>query len=184
MRFDNRNGEVFPTRGVFWETELISAAGLTNTSDPITKLSSDMTIYASLRDPAKLVAVVSFGGTKIFSKSFEYFQAASIGNNNTLNGFRKNRYTGKSSLYGSMELRMKLLTIKSYILPGPLGLRGFYDIGRVWMPGEHSQKWHSGYGGGIYFIPFNMFMISASVGFSGKENIYNVIFGSKITLSF
>ncbi|HJS54589.1 MAG TPA: BamA/TamA family outer membrane protein, partial [Chitinophagaceae bacterium] len=139
MNFDNRNNEVFPTRGVLWETEFVSTAGLSQSSDPYTKLTSDMTIYASLSDPARLTAVVTMGGGKIFSKSFEYFQAMAIGNSNTLHGFRKNRYTGKSSLYGSMELRLKLLQVKSYLFPGPLGLTGFYDIGRVWLPGEDSK---------------------------------------------
>ena len=77
MYFDNRNNEVFPTRGVHWENEFVSMAGLTETSKTFTKFSSDMTIYASLSDPAKLIGVVSFGGSRIFSKTFEFFQACS-----------------------------------------------------------------------------------------------------------
>ena len=183
MYFDNTNNDVFPTRGVHWENELVSVAGLTSTSNTYTKFNSDMTIYASLRDPAKLIGVVSFGGSRIFSKSFEFFQAVAIGNNR-LHGFRASRYLGKSTLYGSMELRYRLFNLKSYIIPGPIGLTGFYDIGRVWMDGEDSKRWHSAYGGGFYFVPYNKFMVSGSIGFSGKENMFTFILGTKINLSF
>jgi len=181
--FDNTNNEVFPTRGVHWENELLSVAGITKTSKTFTKISSDMTIYASLSDPAKLIGVVSLGGSRIFNRSFEFFQAVAIGNNN-LHGFRANRYLGKSTLYSSMELRYRLFNLKSYIIPGPVGLTGFYDIGRVWLDGEDSKRWHSAYGGGFYFIPYNKFMISGSVGFSGKENMFTFVLGTKINLSY
>jgi hypothetical protein len=183
MKFDNRNNEVFPTRGIIWDNELVSTAGLTKTANAFTKISSDMTIYASLSDPAKLIGVVSFGGSRIFNRSFEFFQAVDIGNNN-LHGFRANRYVGKSSLYGSTELRYRLFTLKSYLVPGPVGLTGFFDIGRVWLDGEQSKIWRKAYGGGFYFIPFNKFMISGSIGFSGKENMFNFVLGTKINLSY
>ena len=183
MKFDNRNNEIFPTRGVFWNNELIVAAGTTSSAKSLTRLSSDMTIYASLRDPAKLIGVISLGGTKIFNRSFEYFQAANIGGSN-LHGFRANRYLGKSSLYSSVELRYKLFELKSYIAPGPVGLTGFYDIGRVWLDGESSKRWHTAIGGGIYFVPYNKFMIAASIGYSQNERLFNFTLGSKINLSF
>jgi outer membrane protein assembly factor BamA len=183
MKFDNRNNEIFPTRGVIWQNEFVTAAGITKTSNAYTKFSSDMTIYASLSDPAKLIGVISFGGAKIFNKSFEYFQAANIGGNN-LHGFRANRFLGKSSLYTSLELRYRLFNLKSYLIPGPVGLTGFYDIGRVWLDGEFSRRWHTAYGGGIYFIPFNRFMIAASVGYSAGERLFNFTLGTKINLSF
>ena len=37
------------------------------------------------------------------------------------------------------------------MLPGMLGVLGFIDVGRVWTDGETSKKWHSGYGGGIWY---------------------------------
>jgi outer membrane protein assembly factor BamA len=181
--FDNRNSDIFPTRGVWWFNELISTAGIKN-SNNFTSLRSDMTVYASLSDPARIVAVIGIGGGKIFNQDFEFFQAMNIGVGNNLHGFRKNRYTGQSSAYGSLELRMKLFEVKSYFLPGPLGIKGFYDIGRVWLKGEDSKIWHSAYGGGIYFIPFNMFMVSAGVGFAGGERLYNITLGSNVNLNF
>ena len=184
IRFDNRNNDIFPTRGVIWNTDLISTAGLNKSSENFTKLASDMTVYASLSDPARVTAVVGLGGGKIFNKSFEYFQAMSLGVGNNLHGFRRNRYLGRSSAYASLELRVKLFEVKSYFLPGPIGLTGFYDIGRVWMVNENSKVWHGAYGGGIYFIPFNLFMVSGSIGFTPREKLFNITLGTKINLSF
>lgn len=184
ISFDNRNNDIFPTRGVYWYNELISAAGIGKNSKNITKLRTDMTVYASLGDPTPLVVVVGIGGGKIFNDDFEFFQAMNIGVGNNLHGFRKNRYTGQSSAYGSLEMRLKLFEVKSYFLPGPLGLTGFYDIGRVWLRNEHSRIWHSAYGGGFYFIPFNMFMVSASIGFAGNERLFNISLGTKFNLTF
>jgi hypothetical protein len=77
-----------------------------------------------------------------------------------------------------------LFTIKSYLIPGPVGLTGFYDIGRVWLDGENSKRWHTAYGVGFYFIPYNRFMVAASIGFSGQERLFNFTLGTKINLSF
>ncbi|MGQ0737969.1 MAG: metallophosphoesterase [Bacteroidota bacterium] len=183
---DNRNREFFPTRGMHWKNELLATTKLSGAEGKYVAFTSDMSIYASLREPAKLVAVLKFGGGRIFSKSYEYFQAMSIGANNDLPGFRKNRYTGKSSLYGGLELRMQLFNVNSYILPGPFGLAVFYNSGRVWQPNDitGSKKWHGAYGFGFYYLPFNLFAISAYAGFSENEKMFNFTLGTKINLTF
>ena len=181
---DNRNHEFFPSRGILWTTDFISTAGLKGMSDNFTKYSSEMSIYASFSDPANLVLVLGLGGSKILSKNFEFFQASTIGSGRNFHGFRKDRYAGKSSAYGSLEMRLKLFELKSYVIPGSFGLTSFYDIGRVWLDGESSRKWHTAYGGGIYFMPFNLVIISAKAGFSGKEKIFNLTVGSTFDLRF
>jgi hypothetical protein len=185
IKIDNRNNAIFPTRGITWNNIFVAARGITGQSRNITKVLSDMTVYASLSDPAKVIAVLGLGGGHIFSKDFEFFQAMSLGvGNNNLHAFRKNRFLGKSLAYGTLELRLKLFEIKSYLFPGPFGLKGFYDIGRVWMDGESSRKWHSGYGGGIYFIPFNLFVVSFTAGFTSNEKLLNFNLGSRINVTF
>ena len=121
----------------------------------------------------------------IDSMSFpEFFQASNLGGSN-LHGFRANRYLAKSSLYASTELRWKLFELKSYLMPGPVGITGFYDIGRVWLDRENSKGWHTAFGGGFYFVPYNKFLVAASVGFSsGNERVFNMTLGTKINLSF
>jgi hypothetical protein len=182
--FDNLNDELFPTRGVQWNTQFTSMAGLTKKANNITSLTSDMTVYASISEAANLIAVARFGGGHIFSKHFEYFQALNLGANNFLRGFRKTRFSGSSIAYNSMEARIKLADIKSYLLPGTLGLVLFNDVGRVWVKNESSKKWHDAFGGGLYFIPFKLVIVSATVAFSKEEDLFNFSVGTKINLTF
>ena len=178
------NNEIFPSRGITWYSEFSSLYGINKNSNDLVKINSDMTIYAKVSDFSRLATVLRFGGGHIFSNHYEYFQAVSLGANNYLRGFRKNRFSGSSMLYSSAELRYKLFQSKSHILPGDVGVMGFFDIGRVWQKGESSKKWHNSAGGGIYFVPFNMIMLSAAVGISEEDKLFNFTLGTKFNLSF
>jgi hypothetical protein len=183
IHLDNRNDEVFPTRGIHWDNEFLYVAGIKNGSGNYSRITSDMTVYISQNNPAKVVAVLKLGAGRILSKQFEYFQALTLGNN-TLQGFRKNRYQGSATAYGSLELRIKLFDVNSYTLSGPFGLTGFYDIGRVWLKKERSKGLHSAFGGGLYFVPFNLFVITASAGFSESDKVINFSIGTKVNITY
>ncbi len=185
LLIDNRNKEFFPTRGMHWYTELVGITGITKGSRDYIKFSSDMAIYASFTEAARLVAVLKVGGGHIFSRSYEYFQALTMGANNTLNGFRKNRYAGTSNLYTSLELKIKLFDVNSFILPGTFGLTTFYDLGRVWLRNApRSRKWHGAFGGGFYYMPFNLFAITATAGYADGEKMLNFSLGTRINLTY
>ena len=181
---NNLDNVLLPTRGINWNTEFTSMAGLTNTSKPYTSLTSEMAVHAALTDPAKVVAVLRLGGGKIYSKHYEYFQTLNLGANNFLRGFRKDRFSGTSMAYGSIELQVKLFESKSYIFPGAVGIIGFNDVGRVWLPGENSKKWHDSYGGGFYYAAYNFALISATIGYSKEEQLFNFSLGTKFNITF
>ncbi len=184
LQLNNVNSELLPTRGILWKTEFSSLAGINKNSRPLTSLTSDMTVYSSLTDPARVVSILRLGGGHIFSKNYEYFQALNLGQNNFLRGFRKNRFSGSSLAYGSLSLLVKLFDSKSYILPGSVGILAFDDVGRVWATSQSSNKWHNSAGGGLYYSPFNMVIISAAVGFSEEETLFNFSIGTKFNLTF
>jgi hypothetical protein len=181
---NNLNNELFPTRGINWYTEFTNLQPLSDNAHSLTKWQSDMVVYSSLNDPAKLVSVLRLGGGHIWNRKFEYFQAMNLGANNFLRGFRKNRFSGNSLAYGSLELRYKLLESRSYVLPGAIGLVAFNDLGRVWLRGEKSNRWHYAYGGGFYYVPYNMLLVSATIAFSKEEQVFNFTLGTKLNLTF
>jgi outer membrane translocation and assembly module TamA len=181
---NNTNNELFPTRGIKWVNQFVTLQGLQGSSKDFTALSSDMTIYGSMKYPARFVFILRAGGGKIYSKNYEFFQAMNFGSNNDMTGFRKNRYAGKSSLYGGLEFRYKLADVNSYILPGSLGLTGFFNTGRVWASQDLSDKWHIAYGGGIYYMPYNRLLISFSSGFSDNEKVLNFSLGTRFNLVY
>ena len=178
------NNEIFPTRGVTWFTEFSSLRGLNANAHALTKLTSDMTIYASINDPGRLGAVLRFGGGHIFSKHYEYFQAMSVGANNFVRGYRKNRFSGSSIAYASAELRLKLFRSQSYLFPGDVGMMGFYDLGKAWQVGDRSKKWHGAYGGGLYYVPYSLITVSATLAFSPEDKLFNFTLGTKFNLTF
>jgi hypothetical protein len=184
IEINNLNNELLPSRGVIWKTEFSSLFGTNQNSQNITKFTSDLAVYASLRDPAKLIAVLRFGGGHIFNQNYEYFQALNLGANNYLRGFRKNRFSGQSILYQTTELRIKLFESKSYIAPGAVGLIVFNEVGRVWVKNETSRKWHNDYGGGIYFSPYNFAIVSAAIAHSPEGYLFNFSIGTKFNLNF
>jgi outer membrane protein assembly factor BamA len=184
VELDNLNNPIFPTRGIRWTNTFSMTQPLNRNSQAINKLESDMVVYASLKIPARIVGVIKLGGGHIFNDSIEYFQALSLGQNNVLRGFRKNRFSGHSVAYGSLELRIKVLEGKSYVLPGQVGVIAFNDIGRVWYRGEQSRKWHNVIGGGLYYNPFNLVIVSATIGVSPEETVFNFSIGTKFNLTF
>jgi hypothetical protein len=181
---NNLDNVLLPTRGINWVTTFTSLGGLNKASKPYTAITSDMAVHGALTDPAKEVAVLRLGGGHIYSKHYEYFQLLNLGANNFLRGFRKNRFSGTSYAYASLELRVKLFNSTSYILPGEVGLVGFNDVGRVWLRDEHSKLWHDSYGGGIYYTAYNYVLLSATIGFSTEEKLFNFSLGTKFNITF
>ena len=76
-----------------------------------------------------------------------YPTGASIGS--TLRGYDLNRFAGDASLAGNLEVRAALGKFIA-LLPFRYGLVGIADVGRVFLAGETSSRWHSGLGGGLW----------------------------------
>ncbi len=184
IHLNNLNSEIFPTRGIDWANNFTWQEGVNGTKNRLAKLESDMTVYASLKIPARVTGVIKLGGGKIFTDSTKFFQYLTLGQNNSLRGFRKNRYAGDGLLYGSLELRIKVLEGHSYVFPGQVGLIVFNDVGRVWKRGESSNRWHYSYGGGLYFVPFNTAILSVAIGKSEDQNVFNISIGTKFNFTF
>ncbi len=87
--------------------------------------------------------------------NFEFYQAAALGGDFDLRGFRNQRFIGNQSFFQSSDLRIAIGKIKSSIVPMSYGFFGGYDYGRVWLNGENSNKWHQAVGGGLWLNGLN-----------------------------
>ncbi|MEE8362274.1 MAG: hypothetical protein V3R71_08955, partial [Gemmatimonadales bacterium] len=67
-----------------------------------------------------------------------------------LKGYAPNRFAGDASVYFNSELRLFLTEIR-WPIPASFGILGIADVGRVFVVGESSNVWHTGFGGGIWF---------------------------------
>ena len=113
------------------------------------------------------------GGATIIG-DYEFYQANTLGGSENLRGYWRTRFTGRSSFYQNTDIRWKLAELKGYVLRGALGIYGFFDDGRVWVKDDDSDGLHTGYGGGIYFIPYNTLAINLSYGVSKEVNVFTI----------
>ncbi len=123
------------------------------------------------------------GGEKVFG-TYPYFEAAYLGggsgrigatgSDDPLRGLQRQRYAGAASLFGSADLRVYVSRFRLF-LPGTWGLLAFGDVGRVYLSGEDSNKWHDGYGGGLWLAWLDRAnTVTASYGRSEKHNAFYV----------
>jgi outer membrane translocation and assembly module TamA len=130
-------------------------------------ISSDASFFVSHRS---LTAAFRIGGATNIGNDYEFYQANTLGGTTNLRGFDRSRFAGKTSVYQNTELRYKFQSVNGYFLRGNWGLLAFFDNGRVWIPDESSNTWHYGYGGGIWFLPYNKIAFTASYGISKEQN--------------
>lgn len=125
----------------------------------------------------RLTLGLRFGGAKGYG-DIPFYKMPNLGGTNGLRGYTGQRFTGDSKIYFNSELRWQLLHRYTPLFPVKLGVKAFFDTGRVYYSADEneSNKWHMGYGGGVYVIPFEeAFIISISVGFSDEESFYPII---------
>lgn len=167
LSLDSRSKGIIPHDGILWNTTLTGLKSLNSNSHTYGQVATDFTFFVNPdRDSVFIISNRTGGGTTIGNASF--YQQLQLGGINSLRGFYTGRFTGKSMVYNNLELRLKLFDYTSYIVPGTLGLVAFNDVGRVWSPGESSNQWHDGYGGGFYLIPAQLILVQAVVGFSNE----------------
>ena len=103
--------------------------------------------YLSIGKP---VLALRVGGSKVTGDNFAFQDAAFIGGQTTLRGYRWNRFAGEAAAFGGAELRIPIARAVIFSR-GDLGIVGLADVGRVWFDGESEGGWHTGVGGGLFF---------------------------------
>lgn len=158
---DTRNSKAMPSKGIEWNTTFRYLSGNnTNSYDRVTQLNSDFSFYVSLVKNW-LVWADRVGGGITAGKNdaagyndFEFFQAQTMGAEENLRGFRKERFTGRSKFYNQTELRLKLADLHTYLFPAAFGIYSFLDFGQVsGFKGNNPNGMATGYGGGLWFSP-------------------------------
>ncbi|MGZ5190357.1 MAG: BamA/TamA family outer membrane protein, partial [Flavisolibacter sp.] len=177
LDINSKNNVNIPTRGFMLDMGVRPLFGLNGISNTVTQVNMDMRVFMSLATNTRLVLATRVGWGANYGK-FEFPQAMYLGGTDNLRGFRKQRFAGKSMLFNNTELRVRLFDFNTYLFPGSFGLLVFNDIGRVWVDGENSSRWHDGYGGGIWIAPVKRFVMAAILSYSKEEkNMPRITFG-------
>jgi hypothetical protein len=164
---DKRDRPMLTTRGSFINIRVQGYKGLNDFSESFMQIIPEFALYKNLNKRSTVVIADRVGGMISVGKT-AFYQSAFLGGQENLLGYRQFRFAGEHSLYNNLELRMHLAKVASYILPGYLGVTGFYDVGRVWIKDESSKVWHHGVGGGFYFTPAQMALFQLVMGYSNE----------------
>src|SRR5690606_27367570 len=148
---DTRDNPVIPRKGILWQTGVRYLSGLNDASYDLTQVNSEFTFNLSLLKNFVVLANRTGGGHNF--GDFEFYQAQYLGGEDQLRGYRKYRFAGRSKIYNNTELRIRVANFTTYLFPGSIGVFGFYDTGRIWADNDDSDRWLSGYGGGIWIAP-------------------------------
>jgi hemolysin activation/secretion protein len=145
-----------------------------------TAIDGSLSLFHSFGLPEKLVFAARVGGGRNLG-NYNFYQAQVLSGRTEIRGYRKTRFYGDSKMYGNFEMRLKLAGVRTYLFPASIGVLGFFDTGRVWyknksgvdpsVPDGSSSRWHNGWGGGIWFTPFNMTVLSVEAGHSSEGTL-------------
>jgi outer membrane protein assembly factor BamA len=183
IRFDTTGRLGLPRQGVLVTGTARYYPALADVTESFGGIHGDVRGYLSTPGVKGLTLAVRAGGQKVLG-THPFFESAFIGGQtpfglfepgggSSVRGLPPQRYAGDSSLYGSTEAYLPL--VKTFLLMrGHIGVMGFFDVGRVWLDGESSNKWHHGSGGGLFFTtPGRQSIVSLQVGTSeGDTALY------------
>lgn len=180
MQGGRRDNLLFTRRGISWIVAGRNLAGLTEEDYNFSSYEGSVSLFHSATERARAVFALRLGAG-INSGKYPFYQAQILDGKSALRGYRKTRFYGDSKVYGNLELRLRLLEFRSYLFPASFGVLGFYDVGRIWYKnddaidpsasGGKSERWHRGAGGGLWFTPFNMTVLSVEAAHSSEGTL-------------
>jgi len=113
---------------------------------PFGRVSAEASTYVSAGDPPAVTLALRAGGARV-SGTVPLQDMVYVGGETTLRGYAEQRFAGRSGAYANAELRL----FAGRLSVGDVGVFGLADGGRVWFPGESSDRWHGAAGGGVWF---------------------------------
>lgn len=151
VTWDGRDRAAWPRRGWALELEARLAPRVADVEEPFGSLQGVASTYFSAGGwPGRPTLALRAGGGRLWGATFPYQEGLFLGGAASLRGFPRDRFTGNSSAFLNGELRFKLGELPVTLLPGDWGLFTLGDVGRVWMEGESSNRWHTALGGGAW----------------------------------
>ncbi|WP_215225714.1 BamA/TamA family outer membrane protein [Echinicola shivajiensis] len=173
---DQTDHPKLPNRGIKFLHEFNLSAGLTESSNTLSSMNTEIALFWSRLIPSQVTWATKFGTGFNWGK-YEFFQAQSLGGQNNLRGYRRSRFQGHSIVYNNTEARIRLNNFTTRLFPASIGLTLFHDIGRVWYEGENSSRWHNSFGAGLWLAPMNMMVISGTLSIGQEEVLPTFTFG-------
>ena len=140
---------------------------------PYGRLYGALTAYTTPIDFPRVTLALRGGGAHRVGP-FPFYDAAFVGGQGgqmqTTRGFERERFAGRSAVFGNAEARLGLGRGASYFGPVEYGVLGFADAGRVFSSFDTSDDLHLGYGGGLWLTFFDLITARVDAGFSDEAS--------------
>ena len=160
--YENSDNTAFPTLGMSTSVHL-GYKTETGGNDDFGYIVPSLSFTYRLVPNGRLVLASKWKAHFNLGDGYEFHQAASIGGLDGLRGYRNQRFTGKKAYYQNTDLRFSLAKRKTGFLPTALGVFAGFDYGRVWLPNEDSDQWHTSYGGGFFLNTADVISLRAAI---------------------
>jgi hypothetical protein len=162
LDFDTRSGVLTRRRGLLVDLGVRYYPPWLDNASAFTKLRGEVVALFGSPFASPVLVSLHVAGEKIWGR-YPFFEAASIGGiavtsplsvsvasiGNLLRGYDLNRFAGDASVVGNLDVFVPVGKY-SAIVPLRFGLQGIVDVGRVFVAGETSHRWHPGVGGGVW----------------------------------
>ncbi len=151
VTYDKRDHPTAPFKGYYLSFQGNYYPGIFDEAYNFGKVSGDIRGYWGYKQNISLG--LRIWGEKVIG-DFPFFESAFLGGSRLLRGFAGERFAGDGALLGSAEFRLKLFNM-NILLPEAVGIFTFAETGRVFVKGESSNLWHTGYGAGLFMFLLN-----------------------------
>jgi hypothetical protein len=174
--FENRDNDAFPTLGMQFGLQ-VGYINNISTSKGFSYILPTLGFDYKLIPSGQLVLATNLRGHINLGDDFEFYQAATIGANTGLRGYRNQRFTGKSAFVQSSDVRWDFMDLKTGVIPISIGVFGGADYGRVWIEDDlvgdasfNRNDWNTSFGGGFFVNMANMMNANISA-FSSEDGL-------------
>ena len=148
LRVDARNRPRAASAGAFLDVGGSAYPAAWDVTAPFEEAHADAAVYLTAPIPTRPTLALRAQGKKVWGR-YPFDEAAYVGGATTVRGFAERRFAGDAALAGSAELRLSLFRL-FVLVPEQFGVFGLGDVGRVYLTGESSDRWHAGLGGGAW----------------------------------
>ncbi len=176
-QFKNYDNPFIPSLGMGFQVLGKWNANLGDFSRQVPSAEATANFVFRLTPDAQWILETTIKGKSLFSSTYEFYQAANLGGDNDLRGFRDNRFSGKTAAFQGSDLRYAIGKIKNPFAPVNYGAFVGFDYGRVWFPSESTSKWHQSTGFGLWLNSSNM--ISSTLSYFHSSDGGRISFGMK-----
>jgi hypothetical protein len=147
LRLDTRDEPGNPLRGVVLDAGATVHPAGWDVRSAFGDVRGEAAGYLTARVPLRPTLAARVAARRVLG-DYPFHEAAFVGGGSSVRGYSLQRFAGDAAAFGNAELRLLLGTI-DLVLPAEVGVFALADVGRVWLDGEDSDRWHPSFGGGL-----------------------------------